>query len=124
MSSCIRRSLFTDGAGGANVGEELILAKDLMKEVLRHHIEVIEEFTGSDLVGRSYEPLFEGAVNQEASRQRTVLSADWVTTTDGTGVVHTAVMYGEDDYNLGMGRLTCSTHSGYGWPICYSTSTP
>ena len=32
----------------------------------------------------------------------TVLSADWVTTTDGTGVVHTAVMYGEDDYNLGM----------------------
>ena len=30
------------------------------------------------------------------------MSADWVTTTDGTGVVHTAVMYGEDDYNLGM----------------------
>ena len=48
------------GAGGANVGEEVILAKDLMKEVLRHHVEVVEEFPGSTLVGRAYEPLFPG----------------------------------------------------------------
>ena len=92
-----------DGAGGADVGEQLILAKDLMKEVLRHHVEVIEEIPGSDLVGRSYEPLFEDAVDRgESETAWTILSADWVTTTDGTGVVHTAVMYGEDDYNLGM----------------------
>ena len=49
------------GAGGADVGEEIILAKELMKEVLRHHVDIIEEF-GSSLVGRSYEPLFPGAV--------------------------------------------------------------
>ena len=55
-----------------------------MKEVLRHNVEIVEEFPGSDLIGRSYEPLFP------------------VTTTDGTGRIHTAVMYGEDDYNLGM----------------------
>ena len=42
-SSCVRRSSSWDGSGGANVGEELI-SKDLMKEVLRHHIEIIEEF--------------------------------------------------------------------------------
>jgi len=73
-----------DGAGGANVGEQLILAKDLMKEVLRHHVEVIEEFPGSDLVGRSYVPLFEDAVDRgESETAWTVLSADWVTTTDG-----------------------------------------
>ena len=91
------------GAGGADVGEELILAKDLMKEVLRHHVEIIEEFHGSSLVGRSYEPLFPDAVPRMGSTTAwTVLEADWVTTTDGTGVVHTAVMYGEDDYNLGM----------------------
>ena len=91
------------GAGGASVGEEVILAKDLMKEVLRHHVEVIEEFQGHTLVGRSYEPLFPGAVPRgDSSTAWTVLAADWVTTTDGTGVVHTAVMYGEDDYNLGM----------------------
>ena len=91
------------GAGGANVGEEVILAKDLMKEVLRHHVDIIEEFPGSHLVGRSYEPLFTDAVPRgDSSTAWTVLAADWVTTTDGTGVVHTAVMYGEDDYNLGM----------------------
>ena len=91
------------GAGGADVGEEVILAKDLMKEVLRHHVDIVEEFPGSSLVGRSYEPLFPQAVPRGESKTAwTVLAADWVTTTDGTGVVHTAVMYGEDDYNLGM----------------------
>ena len=91
------------GAGGASVGEEVILAKDLMKEVLRHNVEIIEEFSGSELVGRSYEPLFPGAVpSGDSTSGWTVLAADWVTTTDGTGVVHTAVMYGEDDYHLGM----------------------
>jgi len=92
-----------EGAGGADVGEEVILAKDLMKEVLRHHVDIVDEFPGADLVGRSYEPLFPGAVPKgDSTTAWTVLEADWVTTTDGTGVVHTAVMYGEDDYNLGM----------------------
>ncbi len=92
------------GRGGAMVGEELILAKDLMGEVLRHHVDIIEEIPGSSLVGKSYEPLFPDAVPRgDSTTAWTVLSADWVTTTDGTGVVHTAVMYGEDDYNLGMG---------------------
>jgi len=91
------------GAGGASVGEQVILAKDLMKEVLRHNVEIVEEMPGSQLVGRSYEPLFPDAVPKGDSESGwTVLAADWVTTTDGTGVVHTAVMYGEDDYNLGM----------------------
>ena len=91
------------GRGGAVVGEELILAKDLMGEVLRHHVDIIEEIPGSSLVGKSYEPLFPDAVPRgDSTTAWTVLSADWVTTTDGTGVVHTAVMYGEDDYNLGM----------------------
>ena len=91
------------GAGGAEVGEVVILAKDLMKEVLRHNVEIIEEVQGKSLVGLAYEPLFPDAVpRNDSTTAWTVLEADWVTTTDGTGVVHTAVMYGEDDYNLGM----------------------
>ena len=91
------------GRGGASVGEELILAKDLLSEVLRHKVDIVEEIQGAQLVGKSYEPLFPDAVPRgDSSTAWTVLSADWVTTTDGTGVVHTAVMYGEDDYNLGM----------------------
>jgi isoleucyl-tRNA synthetase len=100
------------GAGGAAVGEEMILAKDLMKEVLRHHVDIVEEFPGSALVGRGYEPLFPGAIDAgDSSTAWTVLEADWVTTTDGTGVVHTAVMYGEDDYNLGMAAGLPAQHT-------------
>ena len=92
-----------EGRGGAQVGEELILAKDLIGSVLRNHAEVIEEFNGSDLVGKAYSPLFPGAVEKGNSQTAwTIVAADFVTTTDGTGVVHTAVMYGEDDYRLGM----------------------
>ena len=91
-----------EGRGGAEIGEELILAKDLLGNVLRHKMEVLEEFPGSDLIGRNYEPLFPGAVDGSNSNAWTVVGADFVTTSDGTGVVHTAVMYGEDDYNLGM----------------------
>ena len=46
------------------VGEELILAKDLMSDVLRHHADIIEEFPGSKLV-EAYEPLFPGAIDRE-----------------------------------------------------------
>ncbi|TSC75615.1 MAG: isoleucyl-tRNA synthetase [Parcubacteria group bacterium Gr01-1014_31] len=63
---------------------------------------VIHEFRGKDLVGVEYKPLFPGAVEKgNAKVTWQVVPADFVTTTDGTGVVHTAVMYGEDDYRLG-----------------------
>jgi len=92
-----------EGRGGAEVGEELILAKDLLSDVLRNQVDMIEEFQGSELVGRSYRPLFPDAIDgSEHPAAWTIVGADFVTTTDGTGVVHTAVMYGEDDYILGM----------------------
>ena len=92
-----------EGRGATEVGEELIMAKDLLSEVLRHQVEVVEEFQGSELVGKAYQPLFPGAIKRGDSKTAwTVVEADFVTTTDGTGVVHTAVMYGEEDYALGM----------------------
>ncbi len=92
-----------EGRGGAEVGEEMILAKELVGNVLRNHVEVIDEFPGSELVGRAYSPLFPGAIDRGDSKSAwTIVPADFVTTSDGTGVVHTAVMYGEDDYRLGM----------------------
>ena len=92
-----------EGRGGAEVGEELILAKELIGSVLRNHADIIDEFPGSDLVGKAYNPLFPGAIERGDSKTAwTIVAADFVTTTDGTGVVHTAVMYGEDDYRLGM----------------------
>jgi len=55
------------------------------------------------LVGLEYEPLFDvPAIKNSGKSVYKILAADFVTTADGTGVVHTAVVYGEDDYNLGL----------------------
>ncbi len=84
-----------------------ILAEDLLDKVLaKSGKEYVMEgiIKGSELVGLEYEPLFPGAILESVENYENafkVYSADFVTTEDGTGVVHTAVMYGEDDYNLG-----------------------
>lgn len=93
----------------AKEGEVLVVAKALVKQALRNESEVIAEFKGKALVGKRYAPLFPGAVDAgkptpdgRPAKAFQVVAADFVTTEDGTGVVHTAVMYGEDDYQLGM----------------------
>jgi len=87
--------------------ENFVLAKERVELVLKDSsYEIIKEVKGADLIGLEYEPLFViPALKAEEGKTKTkaysVVPADFVTTTDGTGVVHTAVMYGEDDYNLG-----------------------
>jgi isoleucyl-tRNA synthetase len=81
--------------------ETLILAEDLRQEVLRDlpH-KVSKRVKGSDLVGMRYEQLFE-YLSVEADAFK-VLPADFVSTEDGTGIVHTAPAYGVDDLELGQ----------------------
>ncbi|MEK7086819.1 MAG: class I tRNA ligase family protein, partial [Patescibacteria group bacterium] len=76
-----------------------ILAKKRLT-VLSEHYEIVEEFKGQKLVGLKYEPLFKIPSLQSKNSYK-IYPADFVTTDEGTGVVHTAVMYGEDDYALG-----------------------
>lgn len=82
--------------------EHFVLAKDRL-EILEGEYAVEKEFPGSELVGKSYQPLFDfldlGKITGKKAYY--ITNADFVTTEDGTGVVHTAVMYGEDDYKLG-----------------------
>ncbi|HYC79673.1 MAG TPA: class I tRNA ligase family protein [Candidatus Binatia bacterium] len=80
-------------------GEIIILAKDLIS-VVGESAEIVGELKGQELIGLEYEPLFNVPFLQSPESYK-VYDADFVTTTDGTGVVHTAVMYGEDDYQLG-----------------------
>jgi isoleucyl-tRNA synthetase len=61
---------------------------------------VRDNIFGKELLGLEYEPLF-NIPSLKSVLSYKVYAADFVTTTDGTGVVHTAVMYGEDDYVLG-----------------------
>ncbi|MFH0829120.1 MAG: class I tRNA ligase family protein [Candidatus Kerfeldbacteria bacterium] len=59
---------------------------------------------GSELVGKQYKPLFDflDLGKETGKKSYYITAADFVTTEEGTGVVHTAVMYGEDDFNLGQ----------------------
>lgn len=85
-------------------GEKYILAAELASTVLRgQECKIEKEFLGKELVGLEYEPLYEiPAAKALGKKGWYVVPADFVTTQDGTGIVHTAVMYGEDDYNLGL----------------------
>jgi len=81
----------------------LILAKSLVKNNFEGDVAVKEEIKGNDLIDIEYEPLFEvSAIKDSGRKAHYVTDADFVTTEEGTGVVHTAVMYGEDDYDLGL----------------------
>ncbi len=80
-------------------GDKLILGKEKIG-LLKGQCEIIEKFKGEKLIGLEYEPLYD-IKELKSENSYKVVGADFVTTEDGTGVVHTAVMYGEDDYNLG-----------------------
>ena len=80
--------------------EEYVIVAVDRAEVLGKGFEKVESFKGRKLEGLSYKPLFDvPALKSDASYK--VYAADFVTAQDGTGIVHTAVMYGEDDYELG-----------------------
>lgn len=86
----------------------VIVAKDRF-EILRGGpkpkvmVDMGKEYTGSELVGIEYEPLYDvPAFKAHKGKKHVVVAADFVTAEDGTGVVHTAVMYGEDDFTLGQ----------------------
>lgn len=95
----------------AKVGEEIfVLAKEKLS-LLKDGYEILAEHKGKEMVGMEYEPLYPfiskdsplGLNHQGESLGKAfkVYPADFVTTTDGTGIVHTAVMYGQEDFDLG-----------------------
>lgn len=87
-------------------GERLILAKALLNTVLtdeKHQIlpyKIIRAFAGDTLIGQTYQPLFA----DRGDMAHRVWAADYVTTESGTGVVHLAPAYGEEDFALAKER--------------------
>ncbi len=90
------------------VGNEYyILGKERLS-IIEGEYGIIEEFTGEKLLGLEYLPLYSyfgnlinGEQKNNLEKAYKVYSADFVTANDGTGIVHTAVMYGQDDFELG-----------------------
>ncbi len=101
-------------SGDVDGEEAVILAEPLVEKVLGEGAEIVDRFPGSDLVGRRYRgpvfaladggPAADGPISRswvDISAHRpvfSVLAGDFVTTEDGTGLVHIAPAFGEDDY--------------------------
>ncbi len=81
-------------------GEKLILAEPRANAVLEGEFQVLERFSGKELERKRYERLFDYVpVEKDAFY---VVLGDFVTTEDGTGIVHIAPAFGEDDYQVGQ----------------------
>jgi isoleucyl-tRNA synthetase len=83
-------------------GKKVYVAEDSVEKVFtdeKHNplaFTVVNKVTGSELVGKKYHPLFEN----RGPAAHHILAADFVTAEDGTGIVHEAPAYGEEDYEL------------------------
>lgn len=81
-------------------GEKLILAEGLVEKVLGEGAAPDRTFKGSELIGDRYEEPFPGMA--ENSGRFEIIGGDFVTTDDGTGLVHIAPAFGEDDYRAAI----------------------
>ena len=87
-------------------GEKLILAEEALERTLqddKHQpldYDVLRTFPGSELVGKTYQPLDTGSAWPENDKIHTIYAADFVSHESGTGIVHIAPAYGEDDFEL------------------------
>ncbi len=80
-------------------GERLILAEARLEHLFEEPPKPLRRFRGSDLVGERYERLFPFAPEDDGAWR--VIAADFVSLSEGTGIVHIAPAYGEDDYRAG-----------------------
>jgi isoleucyl-tRNA synthetase len=86
----------------AGEGPVEIVAEALVERVLGDGVEILDRFPGRALAGIAYEPPFSFIPGSDYGEHgHTVLLADFVTAHDGTGLVHTAIAFGEDDFRLG-----------------------
>ena len=97
-------------------GERLVLASALLEAAVREPYTLLDTFAGRELVALSYEPLYDphvygmdisgfserGLLERTSDFQPRVIAADFVSMEDGTGIVHIAPAFGDED--LGVGR--------------------
>lgn len=88
------------------LSEKLILAEEALERTLQDEkhqpldYKVLRTFPGSELVGKKYQPLDTGSTWPGSDKIHTIYAADFVSHESGTGIVHIAPAYGEDDFEL------------------------
>ena len=86
----------------ARVGDEvLVAAAPRVEPVLGEDAEVLDRFRGNEIAGKVTSRRSRSCRRRSTDRGHTVLEADFVSADDGTGLVHTAIAFGEDDFRLG-----------------------
>ncbi len=101
----VRYVVVETAGGGPGHGEKVILAKGRLEEVFgQGAYRVLAEFDGEGLLGLRYHPPFDffAAEAPALGRAFVVVGADYVTLDDGTGLVHLAPAFGEDDMRVGQ----------------------
>lgn len=88
-------------------GERYLTATARLSAVFGHdapRVQLVRTYRGTELLGVRYEPLFDFARvgAEDAARGWRIVAGDFVTTTDGTGIVHLAPAFGEDDLEVGL----------------------
>lgn len=103
LALCVNEEINYVKVEDASSGDRYILAKNALGRVFKEESQykIIQEFPGSELVGKKYRPLFDYAASSiETTNCFQVLSDDYVTDEDGVGIVHLAPAYGEDDQRV------------------------
>ena len=105
------------------LSEKLILAEEALERTLQDEkhqpldYKVLRTFPGSELVGKKYQPLDTGSAWPDSDKIHTIYAADFVSHESGTGIVHIAPAYGEDDFELakrhGMSAFHVIDDNGY-----------
>ncbi len=93
-------------------GQHIIVARARLEELGKAgSLEIEDEFKGSTLVGREYEPLFPYFADRKDQGAFRIVSDDYVSTESGTGIVHQAPAFGEDDFRIlkkaGITAIVC-----------------
>lgn len=98
------------------LSEKFILAEEALERTLQDEkhqpldYEVLRRFPGGELVGKKYQPLDTGSNWPENDKIHTIYAADFVSHESGTGIVHIAPAYGEDDFELGKANGIAPFH--------------
>ena len=104
VSPTMKYRLVDDGRAYYWLGDEV--DSIVLAIFLNHQLKTVKDCPGSKLVGLTYQPLF-GDHPEGAGR---ILSADYVSADEGTGIVHLAPAYGEEDYNLAQAEGLPAIH--------------
>ncbi|RMZ75327.1 hypothetical protein DV737_g5335, partial [Chaetothyriales sp. CBS 132003] len=87
-------------------GNQYIMVESLLgtlyKDPKKAKVQIVEKIKGSDLKGKRYKPLFDYFADEWKEHGFKILCGDYVTKEDGTGVVHQAPAFGEEDYKVAM----------------------